>query len=270
MANKLIRELRELSGKDKLFDVNGTVISYKSGFPVLDYYLGYLVNIYDKDDNLIEQRPSIGIPGGCYLTAIGLPSTSKTTSMVQIASNIVRNFNNGFVMHFDLEQAMNYSRIQVLSKFKMSEMGDKYILRQERNSISDIKKSIIEIYMEKTKNPDEYKYNTGVKDEFGNEIIAYEPTVIIIDSIATLSTHVNENDKKEAAKLEDVTSQTDRMRLTAEIGRFFTELLPYIRTANIIVLTINQIKTNPGMGITKSPAEILYLKQDETLNYGAL
>ena len=150
----------------------------------------------------------------------------------------------------------------------MSEMiNGKYILRQEQSSISDIKKTIIRVYKEKMAQPDLYKYNTGKKNEFGEDIIIYEPTVVIIDSIATLSTDVNENDKKEAQKLEDVTSQTDRMRLTGEISRFFNELLPYLRAANIIVLTINQIKTNPGMGVMPSPAAILYLKQGESFYF---
>ena len=151
----------------------------------------------------------------------------------------------------------------------MSDMENgKYILRQEQNSISDIKKTIMRIYKEKTSNPDSYKYKTGKMDEFGKEIVIYEPTCIIIDSIATLSTEYNENDKKDIARLEEVGSQTERMRLTGEITRFFNELLPYIRAANIIVFTINQIKTNPGMGIIKSPAEILYLNPDEALPGG--
>ena len=70
---------------------------------------------------------------------------------------------------------------------------------------------------------------------------------------------------KEAAKLEEIASQTDRMRLTGEIGRFYSELQQYIKEANIIVISINQIKTNPDMGIVKSPSEILYLSTNESL-----
>ena len=185
------------------------------------------------------------------------------------AANIVRPFENGSVIHFDLEQSANYSRIQAITKLRMKDMEDgKYILRQEMNTISDIKKTIIRLYREKTTNPDKYQYNTGKKDEFGNDIILYVPTVIIIDSIATLSTELNEDSKKDYVKIEEVSSQTDRMRLTGEISRFYTESLPYIRTANITVFAINQIKTNSSIGIIKSPAEILYLDQDETMPGG--
>ena len=266
--NLLIKKLRENSPKgEDYFACNASTVSYKTGFPVLDYYLGYLVNVFNDKNELVDQYPSIGVSGGCYLTAIGRPSTGKTTAMAQFAANIVRPFDNGSVIHFDLEQAENYSRIQNITKFKMTDMmNGKYILRQEQNSISDIKRAIIRVYKEKMSEPETYKYHTGKKNEFGEEIVIFEPTVVIIDSIATLATEINENDKKESKKMEEVSSQPDRMRLAGEISRFFTELLPYLRAANIIVLTINQIKTKIGMGIMPSPAEILYLKQDESLN----
>ena len=178
----------------------------------------------------------------------------------------MRPFDNGTVVHFDLEQAMNYSRIQALTKFSMKDMAEgKYILRQEKTTLEDMKKTIMEIYKEKMDKPDVYKYKTGKLNEFGEEIELFVPTVLILDSIATITMSLNENDKKDLAKLEEIGTQTDRMRLTGEIGRFFNEILPYIRTANIILIAINQIKTNPGMGVVKSPSEILYLKQDEAL-----
>lgn len=268
--NLLVEALRNNSGKKgNYFVCNASVISYKTGFPVLDYYLGYRLNVFDNDNTLIDSYPSIGVTAGSYIEFIGKPSTSKTTTAVQIASNIVRDFDNGIVVHFDLEQAMNYTRIQALSKFSMSEMANgKYILRQEKTTLEDMKKTIMDIYVEKTSNPDMYKYDTGKLNEFGEKIELYEPTVIILDSIATITMSLNTTDKKELAKLEEIGTQTDRMRLTGEIGRFFNEIMPYIRTANITLIAINQIKTNPNMGIVKSPSEILYLKQDEALPGG--
>lgn len=260
-----LREIGEVSKGKNLFERNATTISYKTGIPILDYYLGYMVNVYDENNNIIDKYPSLGITGGSYVTVIGKSSTAKTSAIVGIAANIIRPFENGSIIHYDLEQAMTYARAQVMAKFKMTEMRDKYLIRQENTSITDIKSSIIKLYLEKTNNPDKYQYDTGKKNEFGENIIAYVPTVVIIDSIPSLSSAVNENDKKDVQKLEEVSSQTERMRLTAEIGRFYTELLPYIRAANIIVFSVNHIKVNPGMGIVKSPAELLYLKQDEAL-----
>ena len=266
--NALIKSLREQTdGKDESqFEGNASLVSYKTNFPQLDYYLGYNVNVYDDNDKIVDRYPSLGITAGSYVTFIGKPSTSKTTTAVQIAANIVRPFENGSVIHYDLEEAQNYSRIQKLTRFKMTEMrGGKYILRQKKHNIGDIKKSIVKLALEKINNADKYSYDSGCLNEFGEKIIMPVPTVVIIDSIAALSTGGDENDKKTAKKLEEITSQTDRMRLTAEIGRFYTELLPLCRVANIIIISINQIKTNPQMGFLPSASEILYLKQDETL-----
>ena len=79
------------------------------------------------------------------------------------------------VIHFDLECAMNYSRIQVLSKFSMKDMEEgKYILRQEKTTLEDMKKMIMMIYKEKMSNPDQYRYKTGKMNEFGKEIELFE------------------------------------------------------------------------------------------------
>ena len=267
--NFLIQSLRQATGKKNLFDANASVISYKTGFPVLDYYLGYQVNVYNDDNELVSSYPSLGITAGSYVEFIRKPSTSKTTTAIQIASNIVRNFDNGSVIHFDLEQAMNYTRIQTLSKFNIRTIRDgKYILRQEKNTLENIKETIVEIASEKENNPDIYKYKTGKLNEFGEEIEIFEPTVIILDSIASITNGLDINNKKEMEKMKEIGTQTDRMRLTGEIGRFFNEILTQLRTYNIILIAINQIKVNPNMGIVKSPAEILYLDQDEALPGG--
>lgn len=267
--NLLVEALRSEHG-DGYFENTPLLPSYKSGFPVLDYYLGYKVNVYNKKNEITESYNALGFAGGTYLCFIGLPSSGKTTFAVQLASEIVRPFDSGFVLHYDLEQGQNATRIHNLSKFPMTDIGEggKYILRKGQNSISDIKKAIMQIYFTKKKGGDKFKYKTGKKDEFGNDIFVYIPTVVIIDSIPQLSVKMNENDSKDVKKLMDVSSQTEKMRLAAEISRFYGELAPYTQETNIIVISINQIKTKVGMGIMPTPADIMYLKQDESLPGG--
>ena len=267
--NVLIEALRASDAErgkksDGYFDCNASVISYSTGFPVLDYYLGYKVNVCDEEGHFKESYPSLGITAGSYVLFIGKPSTSKTSTAVKIAGNIVRNFDNGMVIHFDMEQAMNYSRIQALTKLHMNDMMDgKYILRQEKVTLGDIKSTILRLYNEKVSNPDKYRYDTGKLNEFGEPITLLEPSVVILDSIATISTGLEDGSAKSLEKAEEVMSQTERMRLTGEIGRFFNDILKYLREANITLIAINQIKQNPQMGFAKSPAEVMYLKQDE-------
>ncbi len=255
---------------DGYFDCNASVISYSTGFPVLDYYLGYNVNVYNKDGEYVNTYPSLGITAGSYVLFVGKPSTSKTATAVKIAANIVRPFDNGTILHFDLEQAMNYSRIQALTKLPMNQMQDgKYILRQEKMSLEDMKSAIVRIHNEKVQHPELYKYKTGKINEFGEEIELFEPTVVILDSIATITMALDDGTTKSLEKMEEVGTQTDRMRLTAEIGRFFNEILTILRESNIILIAINQIKTKPQLGFITQPADILGLKVDENLPGGA-
>ena len=184
---------------------------------------------------------------------------------IQIAANIVRPFANGTVIHYDLEGGTNYTRIGALTKYTPDEMKEgKYILRQSNCSIEEIKKTIAKIYNEKTNNPDMYMYETGKVNEFGEPIRTYEPTCMIIDSVPSMHSFINENTKDGQKTLEEISTQTDKMRLTAEIGRFLAESLEKIKNANIILFLINHIKTKPGMGVPQAP-ELAYLKQDETL-----
>ena len=252
----------------ELFESNMMIDSYKTGIAPLDYYLGYMLNVYDDDDNIVESYPCLGFNGGCNILTIGKSSTAKTSVDLFIAAMIVKPYENGLIIHYDLEQAMNITRAKNMTHFTIKEMQDKYILKQMNTTIEDIKKMIMELYKEKTSHPDEYMYTSDKKDEFGNEIKMYQPTVILIDSIPSLSTKLSETDKKDWAKSEEITSQTDRMRMTGEVGRFYTDILHYLRAANIIVMSINHIKVNPQMGIVKSAAELLYLRQDEALPGG--
>lgn len=266
----LLDVLREQQGKNEDFFQSSTMnVCYKTGIAVLDYMLGYLVNVFSEAGEIIDQYPALGVTCGTNVMTIGKAGTAKTSMLLQWAANIVRPFPQGSIVHFDLEQAMTLSRAMVLTKFGIHDMKHRYLLKQSDTSIEGIKRIIIKIWKEKRDNPEKYMYNTGKKNEFGEDIILYQPTVLLLDSIASMTIGLNPNDKTEYKKLEEVTSQTDRMRTTGEISRFYTDLLPILKEVNIIPMSVNHIKVNPQMGIVKSPSELLYLKQDESLQKAA-
>lgn len=266
-SNPLLDALRANDKTGYLFETNSTFVAYKTGFPALDYKMGFNVNVFGPDGKLDEVYPAIGITTGSIVTIIGNTHTGKTSLAIAIASNIVRNFKSGTVIHYDLEGGTNMTRISTLSKFSPSQLEDKYILRQSGASIEEIKLSIAKLYKEKVENKDLYMYDTGKLDEFGKPIRTYEPTCIIIDSVPSLSTYINENTKDGQKTLEEVTSQTDRMRITAEIGRFLTGSMQMMKSTNIILFMINHIKVKPSMGVPQAP-EIRGMKQDETMPAG--
>lgn len=195
--------------------------------------------------------------------------THNTTFAIQLASNIVRPFPNGSVIHCDLEGGSNYTRIAALSKYTPNEMKEgKYVLRQMKCSIEEIKMMISKIYLEKINNPKLYMYDTGKVNEFGDKIEVFEPTCLIIDSVASLTTYVNENTKDGVTTLGEISSQTEQMRLTAEVGRFLKESMGMMKSANIIMFLINHIKDKPPLGPIPSAPELRYLKSNETLPCG--
>lgn len=266
--NILIEALRNNEKSSYLFESNSTFIAYKTGFPALDYNMGFIVNVFDDKGELISTYPAIGITAGSIICVIGKTHVGKTTFAIEAASNIVRPFDNGMVLHYDLEGGTNMTRISTVSRISPLDInGGKYILRQSGSSIEEIKMTIAKIYSEKINNPKKYQYDTGVTDEFGRPIIAYEPTCIIIDSVPSLSTFINENTKDGQKALEEITTQTDKMRLTAEIGRFLVESMQMMKASNIIMFLINHIKEKPGMGVPQAP-ELRFLRQNETLPAG--
>lgn len=234
MANPLLNRLRS---KDKkgLFKSSQTAVSYKTGFLPFDYRNGYAIEVRDMDENLIETYQSLGIVGGTFITIVGKAGTAKTTFAVQMASAIVRPFDSGLVQHFDLEQALNYTRIKNITGWKQQELVDKYILKQEDNYIDDIFDAIIEIATAKEEDPETFKYDSGIKDEFGDPIRLYVPTVLIIDSIPTLAS-------KDKGKMQ-LEGSTYANRAAKDIAQFYKRLMPVIKKFNIIVVAINHINT---------------------------
>lgn len=264
----LLKELQSDETFGDLFKTNSAIDSYKTGIAVLDYCLGYILNSYNEDGTISASHQVLGLSGGCYIMDIGKSSTAKTSLMLFVASMIARQFDNSFLLHIDLEQAMTLTRAKDMTHFTIGELKRKYILRQENTTMEEIKEMIMDLYKTKTTSGDKYKYKADHLDEFGNEIIMYQPTLVLVDSIPSLTVERSEGDKKEWKKLKEITSQTERMRLTGEIGRLYTDLLPYLRAANIIFISINHIKVNPQMGIVPSPSELLYLDQNEALKIG--
>lgn len=268
MANILLDALRANNPKSAyLFESNGTFVSYKTGFPSIDYKMGYNVNVYDDKGKFQLTYPCIGITAGSMVTMIGKPHTGKTTAAIQFAAAMIRQFESSVCFHYDLEGGTNMTRISTVTKMPINVLKDKWVIRQTHSSIEEMKQSIADIYLEKTQNSDKYLYDTGKVNEFGKPIITYEPTCIIIDSVPSMGTYINENTKDGLKSLGEISSQTDQMRLTAEITRFLKEILHMIKSANITVFLINHIKERPPMG-TPQQAELRCLKQNETLPAG--
>lgn len=259
MGNRLLERLRA-KDKKNLFTKTQTAVSYSTGFLPFDYRNGYMVEVRDINDKLVTEYPSTGIVGGSFVTIVGKSGVAKTTFAVQIAANIVKKFSSSFVQHYDLEQALTYTRIKNVTGFTQNELYEKYILKQERTFIEEIFESIMAIAKEKEEHKSDYSYDTGLRNEFNEPIIALEPTVVILDSIPTVASSDSSSEME---------GGTYANRVAKALAQFYKRLTPVIKSSNIIVIAINhinqKIEINPML---KTQPQLLYMKMDESMPGG--
>lgn len=236
--NPLLAQLRK-TDKKGLFSSSTSGVSYSTGFPNFDYRNGYAVSVKDENDEIIETYPQLGIGSGNVITIVGESSTGKSSWTIKAAYNIVKNFPAGFVQHYDLEGSFNKTRVINLSGMKASEFTNKYNLKSSENYMEDIIESIVEIAETKQADPDTFKYNTGKKDDLGNPIILFQPTVIIIDSLPLMRMN---NDK--AIQIEGLTAGG---RNAIQFSEFYGKMVPLCARANIILFVINHLKDAPQL-----------------------
>lgn len=112
------------------------------------------------------------------------------------------------------------------------ELEDKYVLKQESTYIEDIFDAVAEVAKEKKEHFADYSYDTGLKNEFNQPIIALQPTVMILDSIPTVAS----NDKKL-----EMEGGTYANRVAKALAQFYKRLTQLSRkqTLSSLRLTIS-------------------------------
>lgn len=263
----MMRLLDNLRSKDKkgLFEARFTGESYATGFIPFDYRNGYVMNCHDADGNVIQQQHMVGVPGGCFATIVGKSGTAKTTFAVQMAVNMIKNFNEGLIIHCDLEQATTYTRVMNVTGSSASWLKEHYILQQGKSYIEDIFEMVMNIVAEKESMKDTLIYDTGKLDEFGDPMKIYQPTIILLDSLPSLATKESDEGKKAT----EMYGSMGGGRMAKVLSQFYTRLMPVLKPYNITIIAINHIKAkieiNPMM---KSQPQLMYLKMDESLPGG--
>lgn len=278
MANLLLERLRE-SDDNGLFTQSNTVVPYRSGLDLLDYRLGYKLVAKDMEENIIGSHDAVGVVGGSFITIIGKSGTAKTAMACKMAANMVKPYKNGLVIHFDLEGALSITRYKNLTDLTNKEISEHLVLKSDRSYLEDITETIMMITQEKAKHKKDYTYTTEFKNEFGENMTLYVPTVLVIDSIPQLSMRPEQKLKKakkgsgeEDYLVENIElgKNTYAMRVARDLTQFFKQYLSIIREYNITIISINHIhpKIQIDNPFAKSQAQVLYLKQDEQLPGG--
>nr|DAX41688.1 MAG TPA: Recombination and repair protein [Caudoviricetes sp.] len=272
VANPLLTALRE-NDKKNLFVTNVTTAFIKTGFHLYDYFFGSVINIHDQYGNIIRQEPRVGQAAGTFNMFVGASGSSKTTLAIQVASNILRQFENATIMHYDCEQRIDISRIEIVSQLPSYYFhGDtqRYILQAGAVGLDVIQEAIVKMYVNKMKMKKELIVDSGFKDEFNNPVMIFPPSIFIIDSITTvLSTTFSPDNTKEASDAEKMRGNTEGARDAKTLKGFFKDILPLCKEANIIIFAVNHLNSNMSMNAFMPVAKQQnFLKQEESIPGG--
>ena len=274
-VNPLLVALVE-NDKKNMFHTNVTTAFHKTGFHLFDYYFGSVVNIHDEIGNIIAQEPRVGQAAGTFNLIIGNTGSGKSTLAIQIAGNIIRQFPYSNVIHYDCENRLDISRCENITRLPAHYFGkenngaERYMIKSGAVGLDSIQEMIVKTYVSKMKLKDQLLVPSGFKNEFGDDVKIFMPTVIIIDSMTTvISETFNPNNSKEASDAEKMRSNTEGARDAKTLKGFFKDIIPLCKEANIIVYGINHINNNMSMNaFTPVAKQQNYLKQDEAIPGG--
>ena len=272
--NPLLMALHE-NDKHNLFSTNVVTMYHKTGFPVFDYYFGTVINIHDELGKIVRQEPRVGQAAGTFNLIIGNSGSGKTTLAAQIVANIIRQYPYANCIHYDCEHRFELSRAETITKlpsyfFDGSRGPERYMIKTGMVSLDTIQKMIVDTYAQKMRLKDQMMVPSGFKNEFGKEIMIFQPTFIIIDSITSvIETTFSVDSAKDISEAEKLRGNTEGARDAKTMKGFLKEVLPMCKEANITIYGINHINTNMSMNAFIPVAKQQnYLKQDEIIPGG--
>lgn len=237
-------------------------VGYTTGFLGLDFTNGCVVHVDNKERGMHFSYNSLGIVDGSANTFIGRAGCGKSTLIVQIAANIAKRFKTASIFHDDIEGGMVESRIQTLGKFTPEFFQQRYIYRNTGITAENFYQRIKMIHDIKVGNRENYEYDTELFDSFGNRIYKYEPTLYLLDSVAMLM-------PEKVTEEEELSGQMSATGAAKVNTRIFKQIVPMLKSANIILLVINHILDDVQINqYAKSQAQVSYLKQGERLPGG--
>lgn len=259
----LINAFRQTVAKEKdkrLSEEAGADVAYSSGFLALDFLNGTMVHV--KNDEKDYKYYSCGIADGSIVMVIGRSGCGKTTFVEQMAANIVRPFENGLIYEDNIEGGIIETRRVELSGFTPEELKNRYIVRNGGISNETVFQRIRMIYDLKMSNRAELEYDTGLEDIHGDRIYKMVPTVYILDSLAMLSPdNILEDDELGTSMSQTASAKSNSV--------LFKGIVPYLKSANIIMLVINHIQEEVNINpMQRKKAQLAFLKQGETLPGG--
>lgn len=260
-------------GNSRVFSKNTLVdYSYSTGIPIIDYALGYEVNVFDGD-KFVKKRVCLGLQAGSFNVVTGRTQSYKTTICIQMIANIAVK-NGGNIVHYDAEQRLVLQRAKTLSKLPsdwFSGEYPRYSLRSGAIGFDTLQNDIAEIYANKMRNRQYLIKDTGEVDDQNQPIKLMPPTVVFLDSLQdVIEKEYNADDKKWVEDSKELRGNMYGAQSAKTIRGLLTDILPMLKEANIILIAIAHktanMSLNPFAGVKK---QFQYGANDERISGGS-
>jgi RecA/RadA recombinase len=211
-----------------------------------------------------EMKTLLGVTASRIYNFAGPTSTGKTSMAIDLAYRIVKPYENGHIYLMDYEHAFEPVRVQQLTGLYIDEIEDKFTLTEDvgAKGLFDEKREPITVTSIGKLVDQIYEFKMAHKDELMtiiDGIPTFEPTVIIIDSIAATIT----DKQQEESGSNNMTGATR----AKDLGETFNILNPKLAPANITMFLINHIHDAVSTG-TPQAAMLRDMKQGETMPGG--
>lgn len=260
-------------GTSRVFSKNTLIdYSYSTGIPIIDYALGYEVNVYDGD-RFVKKRTCLGLQAGSFNVVTGRTQAYKTTICIKIIAEIAYKY-GGNIVHYDAEQRLVLQRAKNLSKLPGDWFtGDypRYSLRSGAIGFDTLQNDIAEIYSAKMQNKQYLLQDTGEVDDQNRPIKLMPPTVVFLDSLQdVIEKEYNVDDKKWVEDSKELRGNMYGAQSAKTIRGLLTDILPMLKEANIILIAIahktSNMSLNPFAGVKK---QFQYGSNDERISGGS-
>lgn len=258
MGNNFIQELKGILNDPK-FGTENESIHIRTGMNMFDYLNG---SVFPNKDGTKNFR--VGISSGKQMMIIGKSGSGKSTLALQIATNIIKRYEQSSLFLLDFEQSHTKERIKMVSGLTDEEYDNKVTLKQTGISTETVLRIASQIKELKLQHKKELLIDNleGVVDSDGKLVKILPPTILMVDSVATmLPDKVSEDEGEISGQM----LATAAAKMNTQLVKRLTQICS---TGNIIVIYINHINQKVDTGMMPTQAQVNYLKQDETLPGG--
>lgn len=254
LTNELNQQIRNDS---KAYGYSKGQFCLKTGFPLFDYLNG---TVDYKDGKPIY---NIGIDAGKSVMIVGKSGSGKSSLGIQLAASIMKKYDESTMFIYDFEQSHTKARIKSLTGMTDEYFDTHVTIKSTGIYTETILKIVKQIAKFKKEHEKELLTDNqeGVYGDDGKLVKILPPTIIFIDSIASMRT-------QDAQDGEEMTALTGGARNAIANKDLFNRILQPCMEANIIVISINHINDNLSMGVTPPIASTRYLKNTESISGG--